>query len=136
MKARNPSTKKVHVLTAVAFVVFLAASLGVRLAGMPERPTAGGRPSPDARVGGAFVPEPRWFELEDLRIPHWSHQNSRDWSLQFRTDLDLLAPLGTGGRNAAEWFVDFRKPDGPRYDEAQAMMARREDRGGRGRYGR
>lgn len=49
------------------------------------------------------------------------------WPLAFRTDLDLLAPLGTGSGNSAAFFVQFRKPDGERVDEAEAMMARRVD---------
>ncbi len=117
MSERIHSSRKIHVLTAIAIVVLLAASLGVRLAARPD-------------LDSAVVPAPRPFDITELEIPHWSHQNSRDWSLQFRTDLDLLAPLGTGKRNAGEWYVDFRKPDGPRYQEAVAMVERREDRGG------
>jgi len=115
LSERIRSSRRVHVITAIAVVVLLAASLGVRLA---------------ANNDGSPVPQPRSFRIADVPIPHWSHQKAREWSLQFRTDLDLLAPLGTGERNAGEWFVDFRKPDGPRFDEAQAMMERREDRGG------
>jgi hypothetical protein len=105
-------------MMAIAIVLLLAGSLGVRLA---ARPGSGVSAS-------ELVPAPRPFDIQELQIPHWSHQKSRDWSLQFRTDLDLLAPLGTGERDAGEWYVDFRKPDGPRYEEARAMMERREDR--------
>ena len=45
--------------------------------------------------------------------------------MRFRTDLDLLAPLGTGTANAAAWFKDFAKPDGSRRADAEAAMARR-----------
>ncbi len=54
-------------------------------------------------------------------------------AVRFRTDLDLLAPLGTGPANAAGWFKDFAKPDGRRYDEAEAAMARRVDAGETGK---
>jgi hypothetical protein len=73
---------------------------------------------------------PRPVRITDLEIPHWSHQNAKEWPVQFRTDLDLLAPLGNGGRNAGDWYVDFRTPDGPRFEEARAMMERREEREG------
>jgi hypothetical protein len=114
MKQRIRHSKRLHVITAIFVVLLLAASLGVRLASTSER---------------AGVPAPRPFSVTELKIPHWSHNNARSWPVTFRTDLDLLAPLGTGGLNAGEWYVDFRKVDGPRLAEAEAMMARREDRG-------
>jgi hypothetical protein len=109
-------------------VLLLAASLGVRLAARPARAAGKSISLSKAEATGTVVPVPRPFRMTDLEIPHWSHQKSREWPVQFRTDLDLLAPLGNGGRNAGEWYVDFRKPDGPRYEEARAMMERREDR--------
>jgi len=116
MNERIHASRKTHVIAATVVLVLLAASLGVRLAARSDRAT--GR-----------IPAPRPFVVTDLEIPHWSHQNARQWSVKFRTDLDLLAPLGDGGRNAGEWYVDFRGPDGPRNEEAKAMMARKEDRG-------
>ena len=116
MRERIRSSRKLHVITGIGVVLLLAASLGVRLAARPDS------------AKGSAVPAPRAFDMTDLKIPHWSHQNSREWSLRFRTDLDLLAPLGNGERNAGEWYVDFRKPDGPRSEEARAMMERREDK--------
>jgi len=130
MRERIRSSRKIHVITAIVVVLLLAASLGVRLAARPDR-AAGSSPAlSEAEATGTVVSAPRPFRMTDLEIPHWSHQNSREWSVQFRTDLDLLAPLGNGGRNAGDWYVDFRKPDGPRYEEARAMMERREDREG------
>jgi hypothetical protein len=122
MSERIRSSKRLHIIAAVGIVLLLAASLGVRLAAKSDRAPE----TPDS-----LVPAPEPFEITDLEIPHWSHQKSREWQLRFKTDLDMLAPLGTGGRNAGEWYVDFRKPDGPRFEEAQAMMERREDRGGK-----
>jgi hypothetical protein len=111
-------------------VLLLAASLGARLTARPDR-AAGKSPSLSvAEATGTGVPAPRPFRMTDLEIPHWSHQNSREWPVRFRTDLDLLAPLGNGRRDAGEWYVDFRKSDGPRYEEARAMMERKEDREG------
>jgi hypothetical protein len=37
--------------------------------------------------------------------------------VDFRTDLDLLAPIGDGPANAASWFVGFTKEIGPRVGE-------------------
>lgn len=130
MRERIGFSKKLHVITAIGAVLLLAASLGVRLAARPDSATGTSPSLSQTETIGTAVPAPRTFAMTDLEIPHWSHQNSREWSLRFRTDLDLLAPLGNGGRNAGEWYVDFRKPDGPRYEEARAMMERREDREG------
>ena len=113
-----------------AVVVSLAASLGVRLAAKPDRAPTTSPSLSEAEPAGSLVPAPKPFDITDLEIPRWSHQNSKDWPVRFRTDLDLLAPLGNGGRNAGEWYVDFRKPDGPRHEEARAMLERREKREG------
>jgi hypothetical protein len=45
--------------------------------------------------------------------------------VRFQTDLDLIAPLGDGAGNAAEFFALFEKQRGPRAAEAEALMARR-----------
>jgi len=130
MRERIQSSRKIHVITATVVLLLLAASLGVRLVAKADR-AAGRSPAlSKAEASGTGVPDPRPFLMTDLEIPHWSHQKARQWSVRFRTDLDLLAPLGNGGRNAGEWYVDFRKPDGPRYEEARAMMSRKEDREG------
>jgi hypothetical protein len=71
--------------------------------------------------------------VEALTVPCWSCPIAKEWPVRFRTDLDLLAPLGTGPANAAEWFKDFAKPDGRRYEEAEAAMARRVDAGETGK---
>jgi hypothetical protein len=130
MKENLRPSRKLHVIAATAVVVLLAASLGVRLAAIPGSVAGNSRALANVESTGTAVPAPQPFRMTDLEIPHWSHQKSKEWSVQFRTDLDLLAPLGNGGRNAGEWYVDFRKPDGPRYEEARAMMERREDREG------
>ena len=57
-------------------------------------------------------------------MPCWSCPESKTWPVRFRTDLDLLAPLGTGTANAAIWFKDFAKPNGSRWAEAKAAMER------------
>lgn len=44
--------------------------------------------------------------------------------MRFQTDLDLLAPLGTGTANAAVWYKDFTKQIGSREAEAEAAKTR------------
>jgi hypothetical protein len=130
MRERIHSSRKIHVMTAMVIVVLMAASLGVRLAARSDRTTGSGPSLSEAEATGNLVPAARPFRVAELEIPQWSHRDSREWPLRFRTDLDLLAPLGNGERNAGEWYVDFRKPDGPRHEEAVAMLERREDREG------
>jgi hypothetical protein len=78
-----------------------------------------------AEAPRATVPPPRTVALETLEVPCWSCEEARTWPIRFRTDLDLLAPLGTGAANAAVWFKDFAKPNGKRLSEATAALDRR-----------
>lgn len=67
------------------------------------------------------VPAPRPVTAEDLVFPSWSRPDDPDRAIRFQTDLDTIAPLGTGPENAALWFADF-SPTGARpneYEEAQ-----------------
>lgn len=114
-------SNRVLVLLAASSVAVLVVILVFQLA---DRTAASERLVAPA----AAVADPAAVEsLEELEIPCWGCPDARKWPLRFRTDLDLLAPLGTGPANAAEWFVHFRKPDGERYREAEKMMARRVD---------
>jgi len=117
-------SKSLRVLAAAALVLLLAGVLGVRLAAWarastPPAAAASAVPAP------ATVPEARPIAIAALQLPCWTCPGSKEWPLRFRTDLDLLAPLGTGTSNAAAWFKDFAKPNGPRLAEAEAAMARR-----------
>jgi hypothetical protein len=94
--------------------VGLAALLVIRVA-------TGARPE----APRAEVPPPRPAEVETLSVPCWSCEGARAWPIRFRTDLDLLAPLGKGTANSAVWFKDFAKPDGRRVAEAAAALERR-----------
>ncbi|MGA7993231.1 MAG: hypothetical protein WCC53_17525 [Thermoanaerobaculia bacterium] len=115
------------VLAALAVVLFLAATLGIRWA-------AFGRPSPamkarpplarfDEPAPAARVPLP--IRIDVPKVPCWSCPESDKWPVRFRTDLDALAPLGDGPSNAALWLKDFAKPQGARLSEAEAAMKRR-----------
>jgi hypothetical protein len=112
-------SNRVLVLSAAAMVAVLACILVLQLV---DRTTASER----LVAPTAAVPQPQAVgTFEALEIPCWGCPEAQHWPLRFRTDLDLLAPLGTGPANAAEWFVLFRKPDGERFGEAEKMMARR-----------
>lgn len=71
---------------------------------------------------------PRDVQAADLEVPCWSCPSAKTWPVRFQTDLDLIAPLGDGAGNAAEFFALFEKDRGPRVAEATAMMDRRFER--------
>jgi hypothetical protein len=132
MSSRHLPSPRFVVTAASGIVVVLAGLLVARLA-MRDGGVLQAAPSPVlgeavAAPPSAVVPEPRPINTRELSFPCWSCPEAQGWPLQFRTDLDLLAPLGTGTRNAAEWFAVFGKPDGSRFEEAKAALARRTDR--------
>ena len=93
----NKTSKMLPVLLAAAVVIILAGSLGARLISRE-------RAQPHLPTPVSSVPAPAALEVSDLDIPCWSCPSSKDWPLRFQTDLDFLAPLGTGQANAAEFF--------------------------------
>jgi hypothetical protein len=107
------------VLLAAAVVVVLAGTLAARL--IASSRSASGTPAAPA----AWVPAPKSLAVEELEVPCWSCPYSTGWPLRFQTDLDLLAPLGDGPANAAEYFKDFNKGDGVRLSEAEAALEAR-----------
>jgi hypothetical protein len=119
MTSPTTTTSRSRILqtvAAAAVIVLLGGLLVVRLM---------------ARDGGVVVPPhgdvpaPAAFTLSSLEVPCWSCPGAANWKIRFRTDLDLLAPLGDGPANAATFFVQFEKTNGPRAAEAAAFMARR-----------
>jgi hypothetical protein len=104
------------VIAAFAVVVVLGGLLVVRL--LAQEPAIALAPS-------ASVPEPARLDAGSLEVPCWSCPYAKEWPLRFRTDLDLLAPLGTGDRNAGEFFALFEKERGSRAKDALAFMDRR-----------
>jgi hypothetical protein len=119
MNAAVQKSKMVPVLVAAAVVVVLAGSLGARLL---TRDEVDRLPAPRAAV-----PAPLLLAVNELEVPCWTCPMSSDWPLRFQTDLDLLAPLGTGGGNAAEWFALFAKKVGPRAAEVEQARSSRID---------
>lgn len=120
------------VVAAAGLVVILGGLLAVRLAARE-----GGSP-PDVAVPPwlavldpapvappATVPAPRELPWQKLEVPCWSCHDAIDhWPIAFRTDLDLLAPLGDGSANAAEYFALFCRRIGPRAADGEAFVAR------------
>lgn len=116
------TSRRLHVLLAAGVIILLAGGLGVRLLATPADSGYHGPPTP----AEAFVPGPIPLDLSKLEVPNWGRAERDNWSVDYKTNLDLLAPLGTGELNAATWFVDFTKePAGLRLAESkQAMDAR------------
>ena len=111
-----------QVIAAAAVILVLAGLLGVRVVDWARAS------APAAKVLApppATVPAPRALTIESLQVPCWGCAESKEWPVRFRTDLDLLAPLGTGAANAAIWFKDFGKRSGSRRGEADAALARK-----------
>jgi hypothetical protein len=112
------------VLSAIAVVVLLAGSFGVRLlAGGAGKPAPQLLPRFAQAAPPASVPAPK--AIGALKVPCWGCPDANQWPVAFRTDLDLLAPLGTGSGNAALWLKDFNKEVGARYPDLEKAMERR-----------
>ncbi len=120
--SRNRSVR-LGVISAAGLVIVLAGTLVAALLGGFES-AASGPPAPPPGT----VPAPHPCDITKLSIPCWSCPSAENWPLRFVTNLDMLAPLGTGNANAATWFAAFAKPDGPRLADLDAAMARRVDR--------
>lgn len=118
----SPSSSRLsaraRVVLGAAVIVVVAGLLGARLLARPSQRVAIEPPTGE-------VAEPAALRPAELEVPCWSCPSAKTWPVRFRTDLDLLAPLGDGPANAAEWFAAFEKERGPRAGEAAAMMERR-----------
>ncbi len=114
------------VLAAIAAVTLLAAGLGIRL--LAQGSAAAGKSAPmlprySQPASAASVPIPR--AIGALKVPCWGCPDANKWSVAFRTDLDLLAPLGNGPANVALWMKDFNNQGGTRYSDLEKAMDRR-----------
>ena len=139
MTGRATISPRLCVLLALGILAVLSAVLVVRGTNgkarsdlAPARSASPRRSSPKV-APPATVPPPKSIDLAKLTIPCWSCPEAADGPLHFRSDLDLLAPLGNGAGNAAEWFAMFNKSDGERLAEAKAAEARRAEVPGVGR---
>jgi hypothetical protein len=114
------TSKKLPVTAAAAAIAVLAALLALRVL-FPGPVAALKAPS----AAAATVPAPAATDLASLDLPAWHHSKNKGWPLAYKTDLDLLAPLGSGRANAGEWLAQFANEVGPRAAEAQASIDRR-----------
>ena len=121
------SRPAVGVIVGACVVLTLVALLPVRLLSRDSGP-AHAAPPPAARV-----PAPEAVDATKLAFPCWACKDAESWPLRFRTDLDLLAPLGTGPANAGTFFGAFAKQGGPRAEEGSAALKRAVDRPGVGK---
>ena len=125
------STSKSHsrsrVLLALAVLALLASTLVWRLSGNTAAFAASSpsNSSPESIVYSSpntapplgIVAEPTKVALVDLEIPCWSCSKAQEWSVSSRVNLDLIAPLGDGPGNAAEWMLPFVVEGGSRVEE-------------------
>ena len=118
----DPNPARTIVTAALTVIIVFGGLLGARAivrwanAKAPEAPVAAAAPAPDV------------IEAGGLEVPCWSCPSAKGWPVRFRTDLDLVAPLGDGPGNAAEYFAAFEKNRGLRDPEAKALMERRYQR--------
>lgn len=117
------------VLAAAGVLVALAVFLPVRLLSRDAGTAHAAAPPPPA----ARVPAPKAVDPAALSFPCWACKEAESWPLSFRTDLDLLAPLGTGTANAGTFFGAFALQGGPRAAEGKAAVGRAVDRPGVGK---
>jgi hypothetical protein len=76
----------------------------------------------------ATVPAPRALSSAELETPPcWSCLPETEQVPRLRTDLDAIAPLGTGTGNAATWFASFSGTPAPRAADLSAARKRREE---------
>ena len=131
MTSRAAVSPRLGVLLALGVLAVLAAVLVVRgtrgtvPGDQPPAPSAvAKRAAPRAAPQGT-VPPPKPIDLASLVVPCWACPEAAAWPLRFRTNLDLLAPLGNGPGNAAEWFAAFAQQHGERFADAEAASKRR-----------
>lgn len=117
------------VLAAGAVSLLLAASLAGRVVArvVPSRPPVPKASLMDPEAPPASVPSPAPLDVSDLPTPYcWTCPDSDFHPQQFQVDLDVLAPLGDGPANAAEWLRLFARGDGSRYEETAERAVRKQ----------
>lgn len=124
------------VFAAIAVVVLLAGTLGVRLLAQGRSASSKAVPARLPRYTQAAPPAsvPAPLPIGALKVPCWGCPDGNEWPIAFQTDLDLLAPLGKGTANAALWLKDFSKQVGAREADAEEAANRRVE--GPGDYGK
>ena len=134
MSERFKVSRKFLVLSALALVVTLAGSLGLRVLGADahadqQRATRRVEAPADSQSPGppqvAHVSDPMPLDPLSIPVPNWYDRKRQEGPVAFIIDLDAIAPLGDGTSNAALWFRQFAKHDGARLADYEAAMGRR-----------
>lgn len=125
-KTDNAPTFKLALRATILFALLVLLTLRVvaRLPAQQETPATSIAPAAvvASRPGATDVPEPRALRVGELVAPPcWSCRREENRPLRFEVDLDLLAPLGQGSENMAEWLKDFAE-SGARHGEAEAFL--------------
>lgn len=120
MSVQSSPRRALSVLAAATVILLLGGSLAIRLLSGDHWPF----PATHLIAPSAFVSDPSAVDIRSLKMPQWSSPEAWQRPLRFQTDLDALAPLGTGSANAAVWFKDFSKPVGPRLPEFEEAQKR------------
>jgi hypothetical protein len=115
----KPNPIRTVVTAAITIVLVLGGLLGARL--LVRWSSAAEFETPPSAV----VSQPDQPTATLLEVPCWSCPSAKTWPVRFQTDLDLIAPLGDGVGNAAEFFALFEKERGPRASDAEDLMSRR-----------
>jgi len=109
--------RDVSTLRCVLPLVLAAVFLGsTTLASGPTPPEAEVPPPREATL--ADLPTPFYWPLVKSKWVYWDQERpDRQVPLEFKVDLDWLAPLGNGKGNAALYLRHFAKLDGSRLEE-------------------
>jgi hypothetical protein len=118
----QPGAVRTIVTAAITILLVLGGLLGARLV-LRWWQSSRLLVPPNSRVEA-----PLGTAVSGLDVPCWSCPSAKEWPVRFQTDLDLIAPLGSGAGNAAEFFALFEKGRGPRDADAQAFQKRRYQR--------
>ncbi|MCU0305737.1 MAG: hypothetical protein MUC56_16930 [Thermoanaerobaculales bacterium] len=117
----DPTPARTIVTIALTIVVVFGGLLGARA--LVRWAQAAAPETPRATVDVAAA-----RHGSTLEVPCWSCPTAKSWPISFQTDLDLIAPLGDGGANAAEFFAAFQNHLGSRAGEGEALQGRRVNR--------
>ena len=131
MQSRS-NKRALVILSAVGLTVVLSVLLVVRVSAMKRSgATAFGIAGETLVMPGetpppGLVPPPKSIVPAKLPTPYcWGCTWNQEAPLEFQVDLDLLAPLGHEGANAALWFRQFAR-DGARFEaEGREQYAKR-----------
>jgi len=123
MMQSQSNKRALLILSAVGLTVVLSVLLAVRVSAMKRTGAlvfgSAGETlvMPGETPPPGLVPPPTSIVPAKLPTPYcWGCTWNEEAPLEFQVDLDLLAPLGREGANAALWFRQFAR-DGARFEQ-------------------